>query len=457
MNGKAMMKGKRMLIMALILVMGMLSACTSDSSSGDGKEEGKKKSGGADGEIAGELEIQYFVGGYGDGWWKSVIEGFKEKYPNVEIVEHAGPDINTEMKTRWISNNPPDVVYIDGNGSSETQMISDGQLMDLSDWAKDLKLEDGSPLLESFISPAEELDGGAIYTLPLVFDTWGVWYDNAWFQEKGWEAPKDFDSWLASMKQIKKDTGIAPFITTGQYPQYFQRGVLNPAFAAAGGEELLNDLSDGVVEAWESEEVMEVMKKVEAMVDAGMVDKGFAARSHTQTQMNFIMHENAYIPVGFWLPTEMKADTPEDFEYGFMPTPMNDDGDAMALVPDIRPVAIAKEAENPEAAKAFVEYLFTEENAQKFAESTGAIMNLKNVDLSKNEQVPEFLKGINDMINNPGSIEIYNRNTPEGKDQKISIEMTDELHVQIVELLMGRIDAEKFVQTMRDKAKELRN
>src|SRR5690606_15219660 len=149
--------------------------------------------------------------------------------------------------------------------------------MDISDWAKGLTLEEGTPLLDSFISPAEELDGGKIYSLPLVFDTWGIWYDSAWFDAQGWEVPNDFDSCLASMKQIKEEAGIAPFNTTGQYAQYIQRGVLNPAFAAAGGEQLLNDLADGVVEAWESEEVLAVMKKVEAIVDAGLVDSGFAA------------------------------------------------------------------------------------------------------------------------------------------------------------------------------------
>ena len=71
------------------------------------------------------------------------------------------------------------------------------------------------------------------------------------------------------MVEIKKDTDISPFITTGQHAQYFQRGVLNPAFAAAGGEELLNDLANGVVEAWEREETLEVMKKVEKIVKAG--------------------------------------------------------------------------------------------------------------------------------------------------------------------------------------------
>ena len=70
------------------------------------------------------------------------------------------------MNTRWISNDPPDVVYIDGAGANETQMIKEGQLMDLSQWVKDIVMDNGTPLLDSFISPAEELEGGEIYSLP---------------------------------------------------------------------------------------------------------------------------------------------------------------------------------------------------------------------------------------------------------------------------------------------------
>lgn len=350
------------------------------------------------------------------------------------------------MKTRWISNDPPDVVYIDGDGASETQMINDGQLMDLSDWLKDAETDDGKALYDIFITPLEEIDGGKVYSLPLAFDTWGVWYDNAWFEQEGFKVPEDFDSWMDSMIEIKEKSGIYPFNTTGNYPQYFQRGVLYPAFAAAGGEELLNDLLNGKVEAWEREETLEVLQKVQKMQEADLVDPAFAARSHTQSQMNFLMHDNAFIPVGFWLPTEMKNDTPEDFEYGFIPTPMNNAGEPMSLVPDLRPVAIAEEAKNPEAAKAFLEFIFTEKYGQKFAESTGAIMDIKDVDLSENENVPTFLKNINDTINNPDKVVVHERKTPEGDDLDISIKISDEVKKQIVPLLLGKIDAEEYIE-----------
>src|SRR5699024_12627504 len=81
---------------------------------------------GGDGEISGDMEIQYFVGGYGDEWWKKVISDFEEEYPDVNVKQSAGPEINDKMKTRWISEDPPDVVYIDGAGITEAQMVDDG-------------------------------------------------------------------------------------------------------------------------------------------------------------------------------------------------------------------------------------------------------------------------------------------------------------------------------------------
>ncbi len=436
-----------------ILLLVLTVACSSgddETSEGDkSSDNGSSENG--DGEISGNLEIQYFVGGYGDSWWKEVIGDFKEKYPDVTITEHAGPNINEEMRSRWVSGDPPDVVYIDGAGSSETQMVEDGQLMDLSDWVKDVKLEDGTPLMESFIVEPAQYDDGNIYSLPLVFDTWGTWYDKTLFDEKGYEVPTDFASFMDSMGEIKDEEDIAPFVTTGQYPYYFLRGVLYPAFSAAGGEELLAAVIDGEEGAWTSEPVLEVMKKVEEMQKAGYIDPGFGAINHTQSQMNFLLHDNAFIPVGFWLPNEMEKDTPEDFKYGFIPSPMHDEGEPAAIVPDLRPLAIAKEAENPEAAKAFVEFVFTKEYATLFSEHTGAIMNLTGVDLSTNENVPEYLIDANAMINDPEQVQIYNKPHP------MSADLETPISDSLVSLMLGNITAEEFVQEAEKAAEEYQN
>ncbi|MGF7013150.1 N-acetylglucosamine transport system substrate-binding protein [Ornithinibacillus bavariensis] len=428
-----------MLMMAVLLLV--VAACSKDKDS--------SSTVGKNGEIAGDLEIQYFVGGYGDSWWKEVIADFKKVYPDVNVIEHAGPNINEEMRSRWVSNDPPDVVYIDGAGSSETQMVEDGQLMNITEWVNGIELEGGDKLIDSFIvKPATY--NGEIYSLPLVFDTWGTWYDKALFEEKGYTVPKNFDEFIDSMKEIKDGEGIDPFVTSGQHPYYFLRGMLYPAFAAAGGEELLEDVITGKEGAWSSEQVLDIMKRVQKMVDEGMFDSGLGALNHTQSQMNFLLHENAFIPVGFWLPNEMKNDIPEGFDFGFIPSPMNATDEKYAIVPDLRPLAIAEGAENPEAAKAFVAFVFTREYASAFSEHTGAIMNLTGVDLTKNDKVPEYLMNANAMINDPDIVQIYEKPHP------MSADLETPIGNALVSLMLGNMTAEEFVVEAEKAAEEYR-
>nr|WP_245301700.1 ABC transporter substrate-binding protein [Virgibacillus natechei] len=445
-----------MFLLIAVLLLALIAACSSDDEEASGTEEngGSEETSnsdeGGDGEIAGELEIQYFVGGYGDSWWKEVIADFEAEYPDVTITEHAGPNINDEMRTRWISEDPPDVVYIDGAGSSETQMVEDGQLMNLTEWAEEIELEDGSALLDSFIVEPGKFDG-EMYTLPLVFDAWGTWYDKALFEEEGYEVPTDFDSFMNSMEEIKTGEEIEPFVTSGEHPYYFLRGMLQPAFGAAGGDELLHDLITGAEGAWTSDAVLETMEKVEQMQQEGMFDSGLGALNHTQSQMNFLLQENAFVPVGFWLPNEMEDDVPEGFEYGFIPSPMQDAGEPYGIVPDLRPLAIAEEAENPEAAKAFVEFAFSREYAMSFSEHTGAIMNISDVDLTENENVPSYLIEANEMINDPEQVQIYEMPHPMSSDLETPIGDA------LMSLMLGNMSAEEFTEAAEAAAAEYRD
>ncbi|HLS35563.1 MAG TPA: extracellular solute-binding protein, partial [Bacillota bacterium] len=403
----------------------------------------------SDGKISGDLEIQYFVGGYGDSWWKEVFADFEKEYPDVNIIEHSGPNINDQMRSRWVSDNPPDVVYIDGAGSSETQMVEDEQLMDLTEWIKDIEMEDGEKLIDSFlVSPNRHDD--KIYTLPLIFDTWGVWYDESWFENEDFTIPEDFDSFMESMSEIKSQEDIEPFVTSGQHPHYFLRGMLIPAFGAAGGDELLADIVKGSEGVWEREEVIGVMEKVGKMQEEGMFDSGLGALNHTQSQMNFLLHDNAFVTVGLWLPNEMEEDTPDDFKYGFIPSPMQDKGEPFAVVPDLRPLAIAEKAENPEAAKAFVEFVFTREYAKLFSEHTGAMMNITDVDLSENDNVPDYLIKANEMINDPNVVRIYERPFP------MSSELEEPLSNALLSLMLGNISVAEFLEEAVEESAKYR-
>src|SRR5699024_5055730 len=196
---------------------------------------------------------------------------------------------------------------------------------------------------------------------------------------------------------------------------------------------------------WKSDEVREVLEKVEEMSEKGYIDSGFAGISHTQSQSNFLEHDDAYIPVGFWLPAEMEGDIPEDLEFGFVPTPVSDEGEDGVMLPALHPLAIAEEA-----AKALIHFTFQKEHAKTFSESAGALINMEDVDLSEEDDVPDYLKETNEKINED-EINVVNRDHPMASD------MEDPLGDEIVSFLLGESSIDEFTDKAEKITEDYRN
>ncbi|OUS78763.1 ABC transporter substrate-binding protein [Paenibacillus sp. MY03] len=353
--------------------------------------------------LSGDFEIQYFVGGYGDSWWKSMLGKFKEKHPNLNIIEQAGPLINEQMMPRWIQGNPPDLVYLDGSGFLDVGTAAkDGQLMDLTEWFATAVNDDGVPLSEAVITQPQ-LFGNKVYSIPLVFGSWGTFYNKSLFKQNNWEVPTDFESFLKVGEQIKA-AGIAPYTHAGIYTAYFNNGFLYPTIVSANGDDpsILQDMAANVVDAYRSDAVMTALQKVVAMREKGLLDSSAVALNHTDSQILFLQDKAAFLPNGLWLENEMANDTPDDFEFGYIPSIGQAPGGKYISNPYTSPVAIAQEAKNPDAAKAFIQFIYTERNAIEWAESTGALMNLK-VDLEQSE-ASQVSKGAINFYNSPNLV-----------------------------------------------------
>ncbi|PLT45194.1 extracellular solute-binding protein [Paenibacillus sp. FSL W8-1187] len=345
---------------------------------------------GGETKLSGDFTVQYFVGGYGDKWWKQVIADFKAANPDLNIKEEAGPQINTQNKPKWIAGTPPDFVYIDGPELNDRQMAEDGQLEDLTDWLQTATNVDGVKILDLLAQQPPQY-GGKTYNVPLVLNSWGIFYNKALFEKNGWTEPKDWDTFISSSEAIKA-AGTTPFIHTGKYPYYINSSFLFPAIVSANGNDykLLQDMGDSKVEAFKSPQVLEALGKIVELRDKGFIDKASVSINHTDSQMLFLQNKDAYIPNGLWLPNEMSKDVPADFKFGFIPSVTQKAGDKVVANTSTSTVAIAKNAKNKEAAKAFLQFIFSESQASKFAELSGAPSNIKG-DISSSA-APDFVK-----------------------------------------------------------------
>jgi N-acetylglucosamine transport system substrate-binding protein len=397
-GGNFHMKKKRVSLLGLIMVVMLsitLAACgggnsnvaqsespsesPSDSPSASASETvSESPSADAGPKIEGDFEIQYFVGGYGDAWWKSQLKQFGEKYPDLKIKESAGPKINAQMKPRWIQGDPPDLIFIDGaEGLDVPTAIKDGQLLDITDWYKTAQNVEGELITDLLIAPSTPVDG-RVYNIPMVFGSWGTFYDKALFTKNGWEVPTDFDSLLA-VSEVIKASGTHPYVYTGVHVGYLVGGFVNPAIVSANGDnpQILQDMADLKEGVFSTPPVRAALQQVVTMRDKGYFDPASAALNHTDSQMTFLQHKDAFIPNGLWVENEMKNDKPADFEFGYIPSVTQAPGGKYIANPYTTLIAVAAKAKNPEAAKAFIQFIYTKKAAVEWAESTGAILNVK--------------------------------------------------------------------------------
>jgi N-acetylglucosamine transport system substrate-binding protein len=354
--------------------------------------------------LSGDFEMQYFVGGYGDAWFKEILAEFGKANPDLKIKQSAGSQIFEQLKPRWIQGDPPDIAYVGGAGANARTMFLDDQLMDLTSWIKDAKNIEGDNIVDSLIAKPEEYVAGKIFSIPLSFDSWGTFYDKALFKTNGWAAPTDFTSFLALADKIKAAGTMDVYMHTGVYPYYINGGLLDSTTVSMNNDDgsiitRINALEKGI---FKSEPVMKALDRFVQLRDKGFIAKSSVALNHTDSQAQWLNHKAVFIPNGLWIENEMSKDIPAGFEFGFIPSIGQDPGGKYVAIPQTANIVVAKKAKNPEAAKAFIKFAFTKDASKKYAELSKAIFNVK-VDL-EDTKAPNVIKEASKMLNLPNTI-----------------------------------------------------
>lgn len=153
------------------------------------------------------LDVVIFKGGYGDDYAINVNDNiYGALYPDSEITYAGTQRLMEQYQARVVDGNPPDVMDNSGAGNfSNAQLYRDGQLADLEDlMAAPAYGQEGVTFAESLM-PGTQDDGqfdGQQYVLNYAMSMWGVWYDAAKFEEKGWEYPQTWDEMLELCEAI---------------------------------------------------------------------------------------------------------------------------------------------------------------------------------------------------------------------------------------------------------------
>ena len=135
---------------------------------------------------------------------KAVIEGFKAKYPNVEVdYEIKASDYQQVLATALQSGEGPDLFWTNGTATDIMPgYVNNGMVEDLTDVVDFSIITDDAMKLATI--------DGKQYSVPwLTMDSRACFYNKDIFAENGWEVPKTFSEFEELLAKIK-EAGITP-------------------------------------------------------------------------------------------------------------------------------------------------------------------------------------------------------------------------------------------------------
>lgn len=333
--------------------------------------------------LKGTLKVAAFDGGYGSDMWKEVTDKFMKENPDVTIELTVEKNLEEVISPLMKAGDYPDIVYL-ATGRElalpET-LLKDNAIMDITDvLSMPVPGEDvtvGKKIIPGFTDTlvTNPYNDGKTYLAPMFYSPCGLWYDQGLFEKKGWDVPKTWDEMWALGDKAKAE-GISLFTyPVAGYFDSFMYGLLTEV----GGPDFFNKAmtyTDGVWETPEAKEAFDLIGKLAKYTEPTTV--GNANKDNFKKNQQLVLDDKAlFMPNGNWIIGEM-ADAPraDGFKWGFMPLPAMKDGGDRYSYTFFEQMWIPKQAENPDLAKAFLAYMYSDEAAQIFAKA-GAVQPIE--------------------------------------------------------------------------------
>ncbi|HLR97571.1 MAG TPA: N-acetylglucosamine/diacetylchitobiose ABC transporter substrate-binding protein [Jiangellaceae bacterium] len=364
---------------------GVLTSCATAGGGDDGGDDGANE-----GEVSEDnplgvpaeapLEVYIFNGGFTDAYATETHQPmYAETYPDAEIDHSATEDIGGELQSRFVAGDPPDVVNNSGDGQIDPgQLVSSEQVMDLTELFDAPSWDDPEvPVRDTLLPGTVESGtfGDAPYQLNYAFTVYGLWYDQALFDEHGWTAPTTWDEMLELCAEIQS-AGIAPWTYQGQHPRYMSWPLLTMA-AKLGGSEVITAIDNLEEGAWGHDAVREAAAALASLNEQGYILEGTAGMDHVQAQTAWCEGQAAFVPCGSWLESEQADVIPEGFQMTFLAEPMlSADG---AMSPETiraapgEPFVVPADANNPQGGLEYLRIMLSQDGARGFTEQTSSL------------------------------------------------------------------------------------
>ena len=376
------MKKLLALVLVFMLALGVLSACgTTETTPSDTPASGTDAAapeGGDTAEPAGSIKVAAIETAYGTQMWVDVCAAFTEA-TGIEVELVTDKNLEDVIGPAMQGGEYPDVIHLaTGREAGLTeQFIKDKNIADITDVlsmtvpGEDVTVSEkiaGGFTETSLTNPYGD---GKTYLAPMFYSPCGLFYNAGLFEEKGWEVPTTWDEmWELGDKALEEGIYLFTYPTTGYFDAFFYA-----LMYAAGGPEFFNEATVYTEGIWDTEAATTCFDIVEKLASytnpitpAQANDQDF-----TQNQQLVLDNKALFMPNGTWIVGEMaEAPRAEGFKWGFTALPAVSEGSDRYSYTWFEQAWIPAGAENIDAAKQFIAFLYSDTACEIFAAS-GAI------------------------------------------------------------------------------------
>lgn len=337
-----------------------------------------------------ELDFAAIETAYGTEVWPEIIAAYNEVNPEVSVTFTQEKELEDALTPRFQAQDYPDVVMLalSREKALPEALIKDRALASLTD-VLDLTIPGeevtvGEKLLDGFVdsTSTNPYNDGETYLMPMFYSPTGLFYNAGLFEENGWEVPKTWDE-MWELADLAADQEIALFT----YPT---AGYLDTFFASiiysAGGPELYAQAMQYNPEVWSGEDLSEVFSTLGTLAEntESTTVANANPNDFTRNQQLLLDNKALFMPNGTWVVGEMaEAPRVDNFEWAMTAVPALEDGDSYAYT-FLEHIWVPAGAENQEAAKDFIAFLYSDTAAEIFAKY-GAVQPIQGL----TEKLPE--------------------------------------------------------------------
>lgn len=330
---------------------------TSLLATGCGSNKKSNSTEGGDASLSGTLTFAIWDNNLNDFIESNDMVGkFQEKYPDIDIeVEKIKDDSEywNTMKMRASANQLPDVMF---NKTFTLSRFKD-YLVDLSDTeaAKNNELAEGYAV------------DGKILGVPMVSGYEYVYYWKDMFKEAGVEVPTTWSQFEDVTKKLQdyygaKDSDFSA-IACGlkdEWPDYPYMEFM-PALESGNGQNW-NDMAKQDEPFAEGTDINKAYQKVQSLFTSGVLGKDPLGIGNDQATALFASKKAAIIALGDWGLQNIKNQTDDTSELGtfYLPTRDSESDPFNVIVQGDSFMGVTTHSKNPEAAKAFVEWFYSD-------------------------------------------------------------------------------------------------